>query len=113
MPKNIDDIVVIDRKRSIRNIPIPESRRKMESDMVPPPAREHHSPVPPPPPTIERDYPNIPSGGYSSTTRRSRWKRWLLVAFVLVVVLFVILSIFTGATLSYVPKSAALTFESR
>ncbi len=32
MPKNIDDIITQDKKRSIRDVPMPENRRKGAAD---------------------------------------------------------------------------------
>ena len=50
MPKNIEDIIVPERKRSIRNIPIPESRRKANEYSAP---FNRPSPPPPPPPSSQ------------------------------------------------------------
>lgn len=114
MPKNIDDVILPERRKSIRNIPLPEGRRKadkvvstdslrkrpvkavdvvevQEERMVEmtPPRR-----VPPPPRRV----------------RRGGRKMMLSLVACFVVVLLVVLSIFDGATLAYTPKSVPLNF---
>ena len=108
MPKKIEDIVVSDRRRSIRDIPIPESRRKAAAkaprmDTMKAPSREEvneeDSSLPPV---------RIPIPRHRKGFRKKIW----MASFVAVVILFfAILSLMNGATLSYVPKSAALAFE--
>ena len=89
MPKNIDDIIIVDKKRSIRDIPIPEGRRK-EREFIPIPENENFSKIP------------------SKTPRKGIW---LATGVALLVLIFVILSVFNSATLAYIPKSAALSFN--
>ncbi len=98
MPKNIEDIIVSEKKRSIRDIPIPEGRRK----------KEHHASVV----MLSAD----PSAsGTDRTSSTGRWRNrkgvWMATGAALLVLIFATLSMFNGATLSYVPKSAALSFD--
>ncbi len=102
MPKKIEDIIVSDRRRSIRDIPIPESRRKAAKPAAPRPVLEDEPEESLPP--VRHSIPRH---------RRSfRKKAWIAGIIAALVVVFVILSAFNGATLSYSPKSAALAFES-
>lgn len=95
MPKNIEDIIVPERTRSIRNIPIPEGRRK----------DEYRSPV------ILRDDFDIPKAE-KSFSRMPRKGIWLASGAAVLILIFAVLSIFDGTTFSYVPKSLALSFNS-
>lgn len=88
MPKNIEDIIVPERKRSIRDIPIPEGRRNNNNLNFP---------------GEDREFPRIP---------RKIKRVWLATGIALLVLIFAILSIFNGATVTYVPKSVALSFDS-
>ena len=102
MPKKIEDIIISDRRRSIRDIPIPLSRRK--SVQPPPPSKMEggEDPVdslPPVRPLIPRH------------KRGSRKKVYLAGIVAILILLFATLSLFKGATLSYSPKSMALAFE--
>src|SRR3989344_3071580 len=116
MPKNIEDIIPPERRRSIRNIPIPEGRRKLDralDDMKKPartsgrttdieprePAVQESTSLPPRRPTIPRH------------NRSARKRIWLSAGVALIILGFVVLSVFNGATLAYVPKSALLNFE--
>ncbi len=117
MPKNIEDIIVPDKNlpagrqgRSIRDIPIPEGRRKSERlfndvflkkpALAATSAGDDYSSLPP------RQNPNLPRGG-----RTSRKRVWMAVGVTGLVLLFAILSMFDGATFAYVPKSATLSFD--
>lgn len=109
MPRNIDDVIVPERRKSIRNIPIPEGRRRNErtASMDGVKKRESHPKeesmdLPPPPPKRVPPPPRHHRG----------WGRRVVVAGILAlgVLTLAILSLFDGATLSYTPKSAALTF---
>ncbi|MBX4206356.1 hypothetical protein KW784_01030 [Candidatus Parcubacteria bacterium] len=111
MPKNMDDVVPPERRKSIRNIPIPEGRRK--ADRAPldgvrkTPARARLQaelpPEPPAPPPLPPRHIR-PGGG----PRKGLWYSGLAAGIVL---LFAILSVFKGAMLSYVPRSAPLSFS--
>lgn len=105
MPKNIEDIIVPERKRSIRDIPIPENRRKNDKYAVPVSLGEYHSPI-----TL-RDNPDISQEGRKSSTWRGRKSTWVAAGGALLVLVFAILSVFNGATLAYLPKSATLSFD--
>ncbi len=111
MPKNFDDIIVPDRRRSIRDIPIPEGRRR--SDKVAPvqkkvaPTRRVEEVVE----EVEAEETLPPIRNHIPKHRRkSRKKLWLGALAVILIGVFAVLSMFNGATLSYVPKSAALSF---
>ncbi|MSR87770.1 MAG: hypothetical protein EXS69_01210 [Candidatus Zambryskibacteria bacterium] len=113
MPKNIDDVISPERKRSIRNIPIPEGRRKtgkvVSLDTVKRPARM----------SIEskesrEEYSSVVPLHKIETYRRRRSARrniWLAGGVAALILFFAILSFFDGGTLAYIPKSAALTFD--
>lgn len=126
MAKHIEDMIVPERKRSIRNIPIPESRRKIPNvaDVEVPVAP---TPTPPPPsPQPRRDYSFNNSSPSSSPqdedfdfhNRGSRFKflsgkrRWFAIGLAgFLILVFVALTIFDGASLSYEPKSTAISFD--
>ncbi|MEK7176723.1 MAG: hypothetical protein AAB719_00275 [Patescibacteria group bacterium] len=124
MPKNIEDIIVPERKRSIRNIPIPEGRRKANEYTVPFNTRPAQSVPPTPPPTSPTN--QLPRYEYPPETKReefdfhkdgrkfSRFSRkglWVAIGLSVVLLLFAILSIFDGTTLSYVPKSTSIALD--
>ena len=102
MPKNIDDVVVPERRRSIRNISVSDVRtstsnklrgvkKEAESD------EKYASHLPPPlPPRLRRKGP-----------RRIFWA--LILAGLIFV--FTTMSLLSGATLSYVPRSASVAFS--
>ena len=111
MPKNIDDVIVKERRRSIRDIPIPEGRHKMSDTYTSPLSSERKSSVihtiedtvaPPPPPS------DTPKN--FSRSKFPRKKLWLSLVLGVLVVGFALLSYFDGATLSYLPRSQALSF---
>lgn len=95
----MDDVVVPERRRSIRNIPIPEGRRR--SDMRAKLSAEADLPpaAPPPPPRHIR-----PSGG----GRKGFWFS-LLIGIILIAI--GVLSLFKGATVAYVPRTAPLAYS--
>lgn len=107
MPKNIDDMIVPERRRSIRDIPIPEGRRK-NSDS--PPLMD--SPIPPTEPPKKGE-----SYGSDFHNERKRFTKipkkgvWLGAILAVLLLFFAVLSIFNGATLSYLPKSATVSFD--
>ncbi len=114
MAKNIDDMIVPERKRSIRDIPIPEGRKRGRYTSAPSEAPvgamrdiepvqdfRQSAPVPPPPPPR---MPKMPSRG------KSRKKWWLIGAVVVVALAFLTISFFDTSTLTYVPKSTPVSF---
>lgn len=113
MPKNIDDVILPERRRSIRNIPIPASRNKIEGfDGVRKSATTSKKVD-----SIEVEKSSQTSPEYSRRTppppRRSHGSRrntWIVSIVAVVVLGFGILSMFDSATLAYVPKSLPLTF---
>ncbi len=98
MPKNIDDMVLPERKRSIRNISVSDVRRKpvksfkSEETETPPPPRE----TPPPLTRFKKKGP-----------RKVFWA--ILGSAVLLT--FVAFSLLGGAVLTYVPRSAQISFS--
>ena len=107
MPKQIADVVAPEKRRSIRNIPIPEGRRKSEKVSLD--AVKRSTPKAPPMDLPPMPPPPLPPRLHSSGT--SRKGRLFTIIIAILILGFGILSIFKGATLSYVPRSAALTFE--
>lgn len=113
MPKNIDDMIVPERKRSIRNIPLPDSRKHI--DRVPGP-----TPVTAPVPVIKEGDTESPvmippfmpkdrqplRGGNGK-----KGKVWLAAGVITLALIFAALSFWNAGTFSYLPKSAALSFE--
>lgn len=109
MAKQIDDMIVPEKRKSIRDIPIPESRRASEARFTPQfAAKEYNLPplarenVPPPKETTLKPPPR-PSG------RKGLWT--LIILIVLGVGTFSVLSMLGGSTLAYVPKSANVSFD--
>src|SRR3989344_6700422 len=114
MPKSIDDIIMVDKNlpagrqgRSIRDIPIPESRRNIPRYSPPFTPR---SPEPPVTPNIDGSI-NTENLEIKGLSRFPRKRLWIASGVALVVLIFAILSIWNGATLAYVPKSASLSFN--
>jgi hypothetical protein len=115
MPKNIEDIIVPERKRSIRDIPIPESRRKNNGYSAPftPVASTTAQPSVS---TLASNknfdsMRNLDTEEKKKVSRFPRKRIWIASVAVLVVLIFSILSIWNGATLTYVSKSASLSFD--
>lgn len=111
MPKNIDDVILPERRRSIRNIPIPEGRRKTDKTVSLDGVKRGTRAPQPEEPREERAsaHPHkIETYRHRRSARRNVWAAAGVAGLILV---FAILSIFNGATLAYVPKSAALTFD--
>ncbi|MBI2086927.1 MAG: hypothetical protein HYT69_02030 [Candidatus Zambryskibacteria bacterium] len=105
MPKNIEDIVVPERRKSIRNIPIPENRRKsVKLDGF----KKHSGDEGP----EDRMSPPSPPR-FKMPRRRGNFRRrlWGATGIALLILIFTALSFFNGATLSYVPRFIALTFD--
>ncbi|MEK7461729.1 MAG: hypothetical protein AAB586_01525 [Patescibacteria group bacterium] len=105
MPKHIEDIIVSDRKRSIRDIPIPEGRRRFERHGVSPVPKETNQFNGSP-----RENFNIPPKETPYIGGRGR-RKWIAGGIALLILVFAIMSIFNGATLAYVPKSQAVSFN--
>jgi hypothetical protein len=110
MPKNIDDVILPERRRSIRNIPIPEGRRKMDKavypDVVKRPTRAKLS--------VEEESVEIPEPKHEVHHRRRKGSRrniWVAAGLASVILAFAALSFFNGATLAYTPKSAQASFN--
>ena len=101
MPRNIEDIIVPERRRSIRDIPIPEGRRNNNGHNFNIPPTENKSPTSlhPAPPIVNE-------------VKRSRKGVWMAVGVAILVLIFALLAIFNGATLAYIPKSQAISFDS-
>jgi len=114
MPKNIEDMIVPERRRSIRNIPIPEGRRKTSGYSVPPPVYSAPSiPTVPPVPTPS-EAKHYESDFHRNGARFPRMPRkgvWIAAGVSILILLFAILSIFNGATFAYVPKSIDISFN--
>lgn len=105
MPKNIEDIIVPE-KKSIRDVPIPDSRKKVNIVNV---FSSRETETPPPPPRarpIMRD--NF--GSLPSNRRYSKKSVWIGAGIALVVLVMAIFSLRTSATLTYIPKSVAMNF---
>jgi hypothetical protein len=152
MPKNIEDIIVPDRglppsrnnrSKSIRDIPIPEGRRKRVSDISFPDRRKSTSHIDVEPVHIHKEEPaldemenhdipehvaykpeprmprfgsGIGGGNHAAPRRASRnkmpGKKALVAGVIAIVVLaLAVMSLFSGATLAYTPKSQDLTFN--
>lgn len=91
MPRKIDDVIIPEKRNTIRDIPIPENRKKAPKSFTPP-FREHKS--------------------EKTDKFRKKPRKFLLVAgsILILAIIFVILSVFEGGTLAYAPKSAKLSF---
>ncbi|MDP2651309.1 MAG: hypothetical protein Q8O98_01825 [bacterium] len=111
MPKNIEDIVTTsDRKRSIRNIPIPENRRRSTAS-----ARTKErvgNDVFREPTRTSRIRPTEYESPKTVKKRRIPGRMALLALGVaLIVLIFGAMAVFDGATLAYTPKSAAISLS--
>jgi len=118
MPKNVEDMIVPERKKSIRNIPIPSRRsstvsneprnnsdqdvfKKAPGDPYPFSVNSGNNLNNTPPPT-----PPLKTRG----SRRPRRGLWMSVGVSLVVLTFAFLTLFHKATLSYVPQFSPVSF---
>ncbi len=104
MPKNIEDMIVPEKRRSIRDIPIPEGRKNNSS------GKHGVSPA------GEFNFTASPnnSGIFQEEKRSSKVSRkrvWMATGASILVLIFAVLSIFNGATLAYIPKSVAVSFN--
>ncbi len=109
MPKNIEDIIVSSEKKSIRDIPIPDSRRKVNIvDAFSPKETET-----PQSSSQSRFRPSMTRGNFGSLPSNRRYSQksiWIGAGIALVVLVAVIFSLRTSATLTYIPKSVAMNF---
>lgn len=105
MPKNIDDIVVPSNKKSIRSIPIPENRRQSNASES---AFRARSAAPNPEDGVSRFKPPFRQQKKSRFSKRFVWSGAVVAVIILAVAIF---SMFSGATVSYTPKSASLSFS--
>jgi hypothetical protein len=119
MPRKVEDIVVPEKRKSIRNIPIP-SRERMFSTSEARRKEEKSAPLNLKK-SVEREEPTeggvppvLPLKRFEMPPRpgASRKKLFFTSSVGLLIVLFATLSIFSGATLSYTPRSAALAYDS-
>ncbi|MFH1473012.1 MAG: hypothetical protein ABIF06_01180 [bacterium] len=114
MPKNIEDIIIPDKRKSIRDVPIPDGRgrnsisghtgKKVEVDSMV--MSQTRSTAPEVKPTSYKDkYRNL-------NTRRTFSKSvWVSAIIAILVAVFAVLSLFRGGTLAYMPKFVALSFD--
>ena len=100
-------MVVPVRRKSIRDIPIPENRRRSESSIPTFPPKE----TPPPVSPSHNFNLNNFSREEKIISRSPRRGLWIAVGFSILILIFAALSFFNGATLSYVPKSLAISFD--
>lgn len=119
MPKNIDGVSFPERRRSIRNIPIPESRRRADRPVLEAmkrgaaPVRAQLAVEEEQVAEEQRDAGSSPASvRHIRPTDNRRRKFWLPLLAVAALVLFATLSLFKGATVSYTPRSAQLAFAS-
>jgi hypothetical protein len=98
MPKNIDDIIVPEKRRSIRDIPIPQRKgaHTKKSEAIFP----------------QRNQLDIPQEEFKPV-RKNRRGLWVASVLSLLVIVFALLSFFNGATFSYIPKSTSFSFENK
>ena len=115
MARNVEDIIPRGDRRSIRDIPIPAGRKKVEGLSRPVPMREPaEEPVfikkevreeePP------RHYENVFARERKSHSSKSKKTLWASIIAIVVVIGVIIFSLFSSATLAYTPQSATLTF---
>ncbi len=92
MPRNIDDIIAPSSRKSIRSIPIPETRRMKVEEVNEKRTERPRS-------SFDRGRPNY--------SKKFLWIGAVLAGLVLI---FAIFSLFYGATVTYSPKTTALSF---
>lgn len=106
MPKNFDDVILPERRKSIRNIPIPEGRRRGEkvafADGVKRGTRAK---------LMEESVEEAPRPVHHPRHHGSKRNVLFAGALATLILIFAVLSFFSGATLSYTPKFAKLTFN--
>lgn len=99
MPKNIEDIIPGGGKRSIRNIPIPVRKiEKIERLRVEESVKEA---------PVQREMPVRET----QKKHNGKNKRYMAIGVGLAMVIFALLAVFDGATLSYVPKTQTINFN--
>jgi hypothetical protein len=113
MPKNIEDIIPGDR-RSIRSIPIPEGRRKINLNKVLPP--EQAAAIPKRRVEDEAPLPRItayrPEASFAKLpTHSSKKGIWITAILAILILGVAVFSLFKGATLTYTPKSSVVSFN--
>lgn len=115
MPKNIEDIIPSNR-RSIRDIPIPATRKKgSESTHTAHTTHTHkekteHIPIH----VSDTSLPRVSEyTEYQTRHHKKGGKKrlWMSVGIAALILVFAVMSLFGSATLAYTPKSADLTFE--
>ncbi len=107
MPKKIDDIIAPSGRRSIRSIPIPETRRINVVDSTPKgrsrsAESEYGEPIMPRPRS---------SFGRDSSSRYSKKFLWIGSGLGVIILVFAVFSLFSGATVTYTSKTSALSFS--
>ncbi|MDB5254598.1 MAG: hypothetical protein JWL80_664 [Parcubacteria group bacterium] len=109
MPRNVEDIIPSGDRKSIRSIPIPEGRRKINLAEVLPPEQAAVIPRRRDTDTLPRmTVPEYSSGPVRTSSRKGLW---IGAVIALVALGLVVFSLFKGATLTYVPKSGTLAFD--
>ncbi|MEK7148266.1 MAG: hypothetical protein AAB758_03125, partial [Patescibacteria group bacterium] len=95
--------------RSIRNIPIPEGRRKSDKAVFSDGVRRNSRTKAMEEEEISSMPPRKPE--YRHRRYSSRKNVWVASGVAAIILIFAVLSLFNGATLAYVPKSASVTFD--
>jgi len=124
MPKNIEDIIVPEKRKSIRDIPIPDGRKKKVSASKQNPSapiqeirqrtefddyRENQTELPKKR-AFENPYAGMRAVSVGRGIKRGR-KFCIALGAGALIVIFAIMNFFSGGTLSYVPRSLALSFD--
>ncbi|MEX0919131.1 MAG: hypothetical protein WDZ64_00065 [Parcubacteria group bacterium] len=109
MPKNIEDVIMPEKRRSIRDIPIPDGRKRGDKDTFSVPVRKISDSVV----SGDMDKTPPPNNPSSPPPRKGRSKKRLLISIIIsaLIIAFALLSFFSGATLAYIPKSSELSFS--
>ena len=109
MPRNIDDVILPGKKRSIRNIPIPARGNKKGERATGDAVRR----VPAHLTEFSEAEPTAPTGREPLPQKhRAHAKRiWAATIISALILIFAFMSLFSGATLAYLPKSAVLNFS--
>lgn len=120
MPRNVEDIIP-SKKRSIRDVPIPEDRRSRRAlthdDGYAVPIHKERTPEPE---VIENRVEREPeplrmkAPLRRESKRGGKWSRkglWVSIGLGTAVVLFAVFSLMKSATLAYTPKTSDLSFE--
>lgn len=115
MPKNIEDIIPSERRKSIRDIPLPNRKRAAHHDVEPSAKTHKKTPEPILPrlkAEVEEPEEEIKVTHYARPRRRSpKRSKLALIGAGLLLVIFAVMSMFGGATLAYTPKAARLAFN--